>query len=226
MTITNAALAIGISVYVDNTAAGSNAALLGLATGFVGFWHAGWSPVSIAPWSSGTTNYLTGSLADMAEFPSALSAATVAGLAGSSSQAAWNSAITTAGATGSWSLGDSGTSAYTGTLPVVGATSACSFVDVAIGGTAFCVFPTSLTTACAAPASKLSTLAAGGPYSLPPIQSGLSVAIAIITARDSTYATTCATYCPGLHLLLPTTVTESLAGLSSALAFIASQTVI
>ncbi|MDQ2837466.1 MAG: LamG domain-containing protein [Actinomycetota bacterium] len=226
MTISSAVLTITVSVYVDSTPAGSATVLLSLATGFTGYWHVGWSPVSVAPWSSGTGNYLKGSLSDAAVFGSVLSAATVANLAGSGSQTTWLSRIGTAGANSSWPLSDDGTSSYAGTLPVVGNTSACSFLDLTIGGSGFCIYPNSIASSCAAPASKLSALASSGPLAFPAIQATASTVLTSTTKADASYAVSCSTFCPGLHLLLPVSITESYAGLASTLSVPASQTVI
>lgn len=223
MTVTSGVLTISITVYVDGVQVGTNAVLLSLATGFVGYWHAGWSPVSTSPWSSGTSNYLAGTLADAAVFPTQLTAAQVSSLYSSPDQATWLSRVAASSSLSSWPLGDDGTTAYIGTLPVVGTTSACSFVDVSIGGPTFCLYPIA-STACPASTAKLSAVT--GPYSFPPLISGASTTITSTTARDGSYAVSCSTYCPGLHLLLPATITESYAGLSSSLFFNASQTVI
>ncbi len=226
MTVSSGVLTMTVSIYVDSSAAGSSTVLLSLATGFAGYWHAGWSPISASPWNSGTPNYLKATLADAAVFNTTLSAATVASLATSSSQANWLSRVTAAGAISSWPLGDDGTTSYTGSLPVIGTTSACTFVDVAIGGTGYCIYPNAIGTACAAPASKLSSLASSGPFAFTAIASTASKLVTSTTQADAAYATSCSTYCPGLHLLLPMTVTESYAGFASTLSFNGSQTVI
>ncbi len=224
MTVTSGVLTISMTIYVDGVQVGSNTVLLSLATGFNGYWHAGWSPVSSAPWSSGTTNYLTGTLADMVVFPSTLTAGQVSSLYSSGSQSTWLSRVSALVPYSSWPLGDDGTTSYTGVLPVVGTTSACSFVDVSIGGSTYCIYPNSIGSACSTPSAKLSNVT--GPYAFPPLLSGASTALTSTTVRDPTYATNCASYCPGLHLLLPATVVESYGGLSSALSFTASQTVL
>jgi len=115
---------------------------------------------------------------------------------------------------------------YSGVLPVVGSTAVCTFVDVTVGGPTFCVYPNSGSTPCGAPASQLSALAASGPLAFAPVVAAGSVALTTTTARDSTYATTCATFCPGLHLLLPIALSESLGVLGSVLSLPAGQTVI
>jgi hypothetical protein len=227
MTFSSAVLTMTANIYVDSAAVGSQTVALSLLTGFSGYWHAGWSPVSSAPWSSGTPNYLTGQLADAAAFNATLSAATVASLATSGSQTTWQARLGTAGAMESWPLGDDGTTSYAGTLPVVGSTSTCTFIDGTVGGTGFCIYPNAVSTSCSAPTgtNKLTALVAGGPYSLTPIVASASKAITTTTVKDSTYATTCSTFCPGLHLLVPLKITETIGGFGSTLAFTSSQTV-
>lgn len=224
MTVTSSGLTLSITTWVDGVQTGSASGLLSLLTGFNGYWHAGWSPVAAAPWNSGTANYLAGSLADVVVLPSALTAAQVGSLASAGTQATWSTRVAALNALSSWPLGDDGTNAYLGSLPVIGTTPACSFVDVAIGGSSYCIYPNSISTSCAAPTAKLSTLT--GPYAFAPLLAGSSATLTTTTARDSSYATTCASYCPGLHLELPATIVERYGGLGSSLILAGSQTVI
>jgi hypothetical protein len=194
-----------VTLYVDGSQV-AQATNLTLLTGYTGYWHVGWSPVS-----SGSA-YLAGSLADAFVVDgTALSPSQVSTLSGAGSQSAWNTDVSADGASMSWGLGDAGTTTFSGSLPVIGATSPCTMVSVATGGSTFCIYsPNSAGSACASPTASSQTLSqwvAAGAQSFPATSLSTSTTITTTVTRSSTYNTT---YMPGLRLYLPVTLTEKL----------------
>jgi hypothetical protein len=195
-----------VTVYVDGSQVATSTGLT-LASGYTGYWHAGWSPVS-----SGSA-YLAGYLSDAFVVDgTSLSSAQVSALAGAGTQATWAGDLSTDGASDSWPLDDSGTSTFAGPYPVIGATSPCTMVSVADGASSFCAFsPNSLTTACATPTGSSPSLAAwasAGALAFPPTSLSTPTTLTLTVVRGSTYN---AGYLPGLHLYVPVSLTEKLA---------------
>ena len=199
----------GITIYVDGSQVASSGGLT-LLTGYTGYWHVGWSPVS-----SGSA-YVAGNLSDAFVVQgTALASGAVSTLASASTQTAWNSDLSSDGASNSWSLGDSGTSTYAGTLPLIGTTNPCTMVAVAVGASNYCIYsPNSATAACATPTGSSATLAqwaAAGSEPFPATAIGANATITTTMIRASTYNTT---FMPGLRLYVPVTLTEKLSAAS------------
>lgn len=179
------------TLYVDN-AAGVSTAALTLLSGGVAYWHAGWgdfTTVANAP----TSAYLTGSLSGAFTTSSALSSATRTSLYGAASASAYSTAVL--GLTGVdhlWMLGDSGTTTYAGSLPVIGATSPCTMVDVTwtLTGPAGTV---------SAAGTQLSALANGAWHTVSAPAPGATQTSTITVSRDATWNS----YVAGLRLYTP-----------------------
>ena len=204
VTVSTSVLAT-VTLYVDGSQAAQTTSLT-LLTGYTGYWHVGWSPVS-----SGSA-YLAGNVADAFVVDSiALSPAQISTLDTAASQPIWNSDLSSDGASQSWGLGDTGTTTFTGTLPVIGSTSPCTMVSIATGGASYCIYsPNSSSAACATPTASSQTLTqwvAAGPQSFPATSLSASSRITTTLIRNSTYNPT---YMPGLRLYLPVTLTEKL----------------
>jgi hypothetical protein len=205
-TVTVASVALSsITIYVDGSQAAQSLSV-SLLTGYTGYWHAGWSPVG-----SGSA-YLAGDLADAFVVDgTALNSTQVSTLHAAGSQTTWNSDLSTDGASESWGLADSGTTTYSGTLPVIGTTDPCSMISIAVGATSFCIYsPGSTTSACVTPTGSSNTLAqwvAAGAQSFPATTTTASATITTTLIRSSTYNTT---FMPGLRLYVPVILTEKL----------------
>lgn len=151
----------GMVLTVDGVVVASNTSVKTVAS-YTGYWHADWDNENTS-WSDPPINrYFTGLLADTAIFPP-LSTAQIAALYAAGSETTWATLLTSDGTTNSWTLGDNGSTAFTGTIPNV-TPNACAFVDVTIGtaaGTTRCAAPSSAA-ACTAPTASLtlSSLAA------------------------------------------------------------------
>ena len=136
--------ATGMVLFVDGATVASTTATT-TAQAYSGYWHVGWDNEN-SGWSNPpTTPYFAGSLADAGVFP-ALTAAQITALYTASSQSTWNALTGADNATGSWPLGDTGTTPYTGAVPSV-TPNGCAFIDVTIGAAG-------ASTNCAAPASS------------------------------------------------------------------------
>ena len=176
------------------------------AQSYNGYWHVGWDNETTGWLDPPTDAYFTGTLADAAILPSALTSTQITALHAASSQAAFASQVSSDGATDFWPLGDDGTSVYTGTVPDV-TPAACSFADATVGvagAATTCAAPSS-SSACAAPASSttLATLAskttpfATGPTPAQPLS------VTVTVARDATNTVAAYPYATGLHLTAP-----------------------
>jgi hypothetical protein len=193
----------GLTLYVDGAVQGTNTTTKS-AQAYNGYWHLGWDNVTSGWADSPTDPYFTGSLADAAVLPSALSAAQVTALYGSTTQAAWAVTLGADAPTDTWTLGDSGTGVYTGAVP--GVTPApCAMVDATIGlssPSASCIVPAS-NTACGAPAgtTTLATIGASGTTALK-VAPTLTTPITVTTTveRDLVNTTTLYPNATGLHL--------------------------
>lgn len=119
-----------ISLYVDGASVASNSAVTiassQISASYTGYWHLGWEYMSSSYTSYPTNNYFTGSLADVAYYPSVLSSGAVSTLYGETTQAALANQILADAPTSVWSLQDSGTTLYTGAITGVTANSAAT----------------------------------------------------------------------------------------------------
>jgi len=214
------------ALYVDGAfiAQSDKLLVLGAPASFAGYWHVGWSPAAANGWTTGSSAYFNGALANATLFPSALTAANVTTLYGSASQSAWAANAATLAASSAWPLGDDGKGTYAGTVPGLAAAPA-TMVAVTVGGSGFCAYPNLPSTSCAAPAgtATLATLAAAGSQAFPPSAPGAPVALTTTVARGPTYD---ATYAQRLHLLLPVTITEQRGGFANTLTWSGNDLVI
>lgn len=170
------------TLYVDNTSTSTlGITLLSFASGY---WHLGWDDftgVSNAP----TSAFLNGSLAGAFVMASAVNGGT---LFAQTSASAYASQLS--GATHLWMLGDTGTTTYGGTQPVIGSTSPCSMVDLGLtvsGG------PT------ISPVSLGAWVTHGSYAVTAPAANGGTQTATAQTYRDATYNS----YVSGLYLYAP-----------------------
>jgi hypothetical protein len=116
------------TMYVDSAAGVSGTGLAALSGGNA-YWHLGWGDFTGV--GSPPASTLPGSLAGAFSTTSTISSANRTTLFGTASAAAYSTAVQAlSGASHLWLLGDSGTATYGGTLPVIGATSPCTMVDI------------------------------------------------------------------------------------------------
>ncbi|MCW2856058.1 MAG: hypothetical protein JWR52_1673 [Marmoricola sp.] len=179
------------TLYVDN-AAGVSASGLTALTGGNAYWHAGWGDFTGVS-NSPTSAYLTGSLSGAFVAGNSVSSGTVSSLFTAASAAAYSTAAQAlSGASQVWMLDDTGTTTYAGSLPTIGATSACSMVDLAW------TFTSPSGTASAA-GTKLSTFANGTWHTVTAPGAGGSQTSTVTLTRDATWNA----YVAGLHLYAP-----------------------
>lgn len=217
----------GMVLYVDGSSVASNASTTSAAS-YAGFWHAGWDDES-SGWSDPPTlPYFAGTLADAAIFPSALSKGQAASLYGSASQSAWNTALTADGASLAWTLGDNGTTAYTGTVPNV-TPAACAFVDVTVGATGAattCAAPAGAG-ACAAPSGSITLASLGPSTSLAVFPTPAQpVTVTVTIARDATNTIASSPYATGLHLTAPMTMVAFSGAFTATLSWAAENVIL
>lgn len=195
------------SLYVDGglQASASIASALGAQT-TAGYWHLGYGKTTTAEGWTGTGNYFNGQLSNASVFTLALTLSQVTSLYSSTSQAGFASTVASLSPYAFWALDDTGLATYSGSLPVVGTTSPCSAVQVTVGTSGKCLYPT-LLTACPAlsPTYLLSGLTSQPVTALAPSTLAVSQTITSTVGRDSTYNTG---YDVGLNLLVPVAVTE------------------
>jgi hypothetical protein len=179
------------TLYVDNAAGVTSAGITALTYGNA-YWHAGWGDFTGVP-NAPTSAYLTGSLSGGFTTSSALSSATRTSLDGSATANAYSTAVLAlSGIDHLWMFGDSGTTTYAGSLPVIGATSPCTMVDVAwtLAGPAGTV---------AAAGTKLSALASGTWHTVTAPGSAATQTSTVTASRDATWNA----YVAGLRLYTP-----------------------
>lgn len=187
-----AALAVSTpTLYVDNAAGVAGIGLSALTFGNA-YWHLGWGDftgVASAP----TSARLTGSLSGAFVTSSATSSATRTTLYGTASASAYRTAVLgLPGIAHLWMLDDTGTTTYAGSLPVIGATSPCTMVDV--GWTVANPAGTVV-----AAGTRLSALADGAWHAVPAPAPGASQTSTITVSRDATWSS----YVAGLRLYAP-----------------------
>jgi hypothetical protein len=144
----------GLKLDVDGTTVTSTT--ITSATSYTGYWHLGWAGNS--GWTnSGTTEYLNGSMVGAAVFGTVLSSTNLSNLLNATSAASYASTISGLSPTADWLLSDTGTAAYTGTIPVLGTNQLCQRVLLEIqetqGGNTVCVYPSSASACAATPPS-------------------------------------------------------------------------
>ena len=132
----------GLSLDVDGSKTTSTTVTS--ATSYAGYWHLGWAGNS--GWTNaGSTEYLNGSLFGWAVFGTVLSSTNLSNLDNAASLSSYTSTVGGLSPTAEWLLSDSGTTAYTGTIPVLGNNQICQRVLIDIqdtqNSTTECVYP-------------------------------------------------------------------------------------
>lgn len=193
-----------VTLYVDGSNVASTSGISLSGTGglqsFTGYWHLGWAPLTSKTYGSGLSNYFAGSLSNAIVLNTASAPAPPA--TNPSTQSAFNTAFSSP--TDQWVLTDTGTSTYTGTLPVVGAGSgttasgACKSLDL---GWTF-VSPAGTATSAS---TSLFTLVTTGATSVSAPGAGATQTATLALAHDAAYNS----YVAGLHLVVPMSSTVS-----------------
>lgn len=179
------------TLYVDNAAGVTGVGLSALTFGNA-YWHAGWGDFTLVA-NAPTSAYLTGSLSGAFTTSTALSSANRSSLYAAASAGAYSTAVLgLSGLDHLWMLGDSGTTTYAGSLPVIGATSPCTMVDV----TWTLANPAGTVSAAG---TKLSALATGSWHTVPAPAPGATQTSTITVSRDATWNS----YVAGLRLYTP-----------------------
>lgn len=171
-----------VTLYVDGAQQATTPLVsLGAYTVYSGYWHLGWAPTALTGLS---TAYSSATVSDFVVFNgSTFPTATTK----PATQAAMDTFAT--GATEYWKLGDTGTTTYSGTHPVIGSTSPCASIDI---GWAF----TSPAGTGAASGTRLSTFADGTWTTIPAPAAGSSQTSTMTVSRDAGYNS----YVAGLRL--------------------------
>ncbi len=191
-----------VLLYVDGVlVAGSvgNEAITGSepAQVYGGWWHLGWSNAN-SSWSDPpTSGYWSGSLGQIAVFPSALTAADVSSLYGASSASAYLSAVTGGVATSNvfWPLDED---SQPGSPP-------CTYIAMTLQAGSVCVYPIATGACPAVPASNWLSMSSSIPTALP--------ALKFTTATSGTVPAAAV----GLHVSVPWVITDGANGFSSQL---------
>ena len=123
--------ASGMAIYINGTSNNTVASAASKATlNYTGFWHLGWGGAVGSSFTTlPTTNFLSGSLADAAVFPAALTAIQVSTLYADTTQATFSAGVLADTPTSYWSLQDTGSTLYTGAIANLTANSAKLFAD-------------------------------------------------------------------------------------------------
>jgi hypothetical protein len=178
------------TLYVDG-AAGVTGLGLAALTGGNAYWHLGWADFTGVAGAPAAT--LTGSLSGAFVASASVSSATRNALFASASANAYATAVQgLSGSTHLWPLGDNGTTTYTGSLPVIGATSPCTMVGLAWSTTA----PAGTV---AVAGTRLSTFADGTWHAAAAPAPAGSQSSTITLSRDATWNA----YVAGLRLAFP-----------------------
>ncbi|MGN6160565.1 MAG: hypothetical protein ACTHOG_02570 [Marmoricola sp.] len=186
-----------VTLYVDGTQAATTPLVsLSPFTTYSGYWHLGYAPTATTGLSTG---YFKGSLSDFvvfdgSSFPTATSLPTSAS----------TFATFATNATEWWPLNDTGTTTYTGTLPIgsgsasPAASAACKSIDLGWSFTSPAGTATSAST-------SLYTLVTTGATAVSVPGSGSSQTATLALSHDATYNG----YVAGLHLYVPMSSTIS-----------------
>lgn len=178
------------SLYVDGASGVTSAGLTALTGGSV-YWHLGWADFTGV--GSPPASTLTGSLSGAFAIDTSISSATRTSLYGQPSASAYSSALLGLSALDHlWMLDDPGTTTYTGSLPVIGATSPCTMVDIAWSATSPAGTVSSAGT-------KLSAFANGSWHPVAAPGPATTQTSTITLSRDATWNS----YVSGLRLHLP-----------------------
>jgi hypothetical protein len=204
-----------ITVSVDGQQSSfTNASAVALASTNPGYFKIGLSATGTGV---GVPGYWPGQLADAFVVPAALTAAQVTALssaANTASQAAFAAAITALSPTHFWPLTDDGTTMFAGTVPSLTGGAPCNQIaarsSITSGGTTYCLVPATNCT------TTWGTIGAGT-ASIPPATAAASQTLSLTASRVSSGFDT--TNMPGLHILVPTIVTESRGSFSTTLSW-------
>ncbi|MFL6154533.1 MAG: hypothetical protein ACJ72D_00460 [Marmoricola sp.] len=116
------------TLYVDNASGVSSLGLSALSGGNA-YWHLGWADFTGV--GSPPASTLTGSLAGAFSTASTVSSASRTALFGAASRSAYATLVLALTSVANlWPLTDTGTTTYAGSLPVIGATSPCTMLDI------------------------------------------------------------------------------------------------
>ncbi len=175
----------GLSLDVDGSTTTSTT--ITSATSYTGYWHLGWAGSN--GWTNaGATEYLNGSLFGVAVFGTALSSTNLTTLEDESSLSAYKSKITNLSPTAEWLLSDSGTTPYTGTIPVLGSNQICQRVLIDVqetqSGVTSCAYPAGAGSCASPPTSGdlLSSLSGSG---VPTSSAPLTILVTMVLATAS-----------------------------------------
>ncbi|MGO4258584.1 hypothetical protein [Marmoricola sp. RAF53] len=117
------------TLYVDGASGVTGLGLAALSGGSA-YWHLGWADFSGVAGAPATT--FPGSLSGAFVAAGSVSSGTRSALYGAASAAAYSTAVQGLGGIAHlWTLDDPGTTTYAGNLPVIGATSPCTMVQIA-----------------------------------------------------------------------------------------------
>lgn len=178
------------TLYVDSASGVSSLGLSALSGGNA-YWHLGWADFTGV--GSPPASTLTGSLAGAFVTGATISSATRTTLVNAASSSAYSTLVLAlSGVAQFWPLTDAGTTTYAGSLPVIGATSPCTMLDIgwATTGPAGTVI---------AAGTKLSVFANGSYHAIGAPAPGGSQASTVSLSRDATWNA----YIAGLRLYLP-----------------------
>jgi hypothetical protein len=202
-----------MSVDVDGATTTAATAVAGT---YPGYWHLGWAGDST--WSNpGPVEYLSGSEFGVGVFPP-LSPADLSTLENALSAAVYATAVGALSPSALWLLSDSGTTAYTGTIPALGPTPLCMNVLVDVqstqGSTVACVFPAG-PGACPSTPPSTATLNTLGTDPMPPVGSLSPVTVTI----RMTLASPSGPGVAGLHLIPVLTFATTASGWTAGLEY-------
>jgi len=207
--------ASGMALNVDGSMVTNSSATFPLT--YAGYWHLGWAGDS--GWANaGTNEYLAGSLYGVAVFGGAISSANLTTLEDASSASAYASSVSSLSPTADWPLSDIGTTAYTGTIPVLGSSQVCQQVLFEVqttqGSSVACVYPSS---AGACPATPPSTATLSALTTAPMASTSSSSAVTILVRM--TLATASVPGVTGLHLLADVGLVIALGGWTAEVSY-------
>ncbi len=162
-----------------------------------GWWHLGWSNAS-STWPDAPTDpYWTGSLGQVAVFPTVLSSANVTSLYSAGSASSYLTAVTggVAASNAFWPLDEQ----------AAPASPPCTYIAVTVQAGSTCIYPIEAGACPAVPASNWLSMSASVPTSLP--------ALSMTTAVSGTVPTTGV----GLHVSVPWVISDSSGAFSAQL---------
>lgn len=162
----------------------------------------------------GVPGYWPGQLADAFVIPAALTSGQVTALSATpatSSQASFAAAVAALSPSHFWPLSDDGSTMFTGTVPNLSG-APCNQIaartSITSGATSYCLVPA---TNCTTTWGTIGT----GTASIPPATAAASQTLSLTVSRVASGFDT--TDLPGLHMLVPATVTESRGSFSATL---------